>query len=268
MASSHYTRGHYLPPLTGVPAPFDAPALAVSDDTAGGAFTATLSGGVGGAANTLYRAQFTGRAGPIAWVEAGSRTGPGIITGVAPAGYYLWGVSSVVGDEQAFSDLYYANLTTGVDALYQRILDGTEAAINALATGLTAYQRKDESEKNVTYPCLMVTPWGEVETVGPGDRLADEVGYPVRVTLETRTLHAQDSQGQELGWRQQVTDGLGFQRLAGVPEVQTCLPEHRPVFEPGGADPVTGAPFTQANADRLSSGVVFRFVARVARRTA
>jgi hypothetical protein len=55
-----------------------------------------------------------------------------------------------------------------------------------------------------------------------GTNSTDDVGYPVYVGFLTRTLNQQETQPEELLWREQVSRALRYQRLPGVSEVMTC----------------------------------------------
>jgi hypothetical protein len=154
----------------------------------------------------------------------------------------------------------------GVSAttLYDRILEAVTAELLALGlAGLAGvYLHKFPNYATVDGPCLVVTYFGEVEEMMGGDRAADEVGFPVLVYLDSPTLGQDETRPQELLWRGAVSDALRNQRLAGVPEVTTCMVEPRAALEQG-AEMLTRAPQDVAN--RMRSGMVFRFVARVAR---
>jgi hypothetical protein len=154
-------------------------------------------------------------------------------------------------------------LTTGLGALHDRILEAVTAKIQSLAiVGLAGvYLHKFPSVAKSDGPGLVVTYFGEAEEMMGGDRAADEIGFPVLIYLDAPTLVEEETRPQELLWRGQVSEALG-QRLAGVPEVTTCVVEPRSVLEQG-SEMLTRNPQDVAN--RMRSGMLFRFVARAAR---
>jgi hypothetical protein len=238
--------------------------LTVTDLANGGGFLATVSGGNSGAANTLFSTRWSGTVGGSAWTVAGIRTGPGDIGGTLPVDYYWWYVLSVFGSATVVSNLVYQPLTDGAAALHDRILEAVTAKIQALAiVGLAGvYLHKFPSVAKSDGPGLVVTYFGEAEEMMGGDRAADEIGFPVLIYQDAPTLVEEETRPRELLWRAQVSEALNGQRLAGVPEVTTCIVEPRSVLEQG-SEMLTRNPQDVAN--RMRSGMLFRFVARAAR---
>jgi hypothetical protein len=235
--------------------------LEVADLGNGGGFLATITGGSPGQTNELFAGRWSGQLGPVAFARVGTRLGPGTVGGTLTVGYYFWFVQAT---GEMVSDLIYQTLTTGLGALHDQILQAVTTKLQSLAiAGLAGvYLHKFPSYATVDGPCLVVTYFGEVEEMMGGDRAADEVGFPVLVYLDSPTLAEEETRPQELLWRGAVSDALRNQRLADVPEVTTCVVEPRAALEQG-AEMLTRAPQDVAN--RMRSGMLFRFVARVAR---
>jgi hypothetical protein len=238
--------------------------LTVTDLANGGGFLATVSGCDSASVNTLYSTRWSGTVGGSAWTVAGVRTGPGDIGGALTVGYRWWYVRSVSGSSAAVSSLVYQPLTDGAAALHDRILEAVTAKIQSLAiVGLAGvYLHKFPSVAKSDGPGLVVTYFGEAEEMMGGDRAADEIGFPVLIYQDAPTLVEEETRPRELLWRAQVNEALNGQRLAGVPEVTTCIVEPRSVLEQG-SEMLTRNPQDVAN--RMRSGMLFRFVARVAR---
>jgi hypothetical protein len=149
--------------------------------------------------------------------------------------------------------------------LYDRILDAVTATLAALnLSGVTVARERMPDYRNENDGSLIVSYFAEHETVGDGDWAADEVGLPVLVQYFANTLTDQDAstQTRELSIRGSVFDALAYKRLAGVPEVQTIIPEPRPVAEP---DYPVSPTQPQAGTMRMRSGILFRVMARRAR---
>lgn len=113
--------------------PLTAPTLVVTDLETGGFVSATISGGDAGATNTLSYQPVTGELGGAAWVSAGSRTGPGLLTvDLGATGPFWFKVGSVLLTESVVSNLDYRLVTDGQAAVYDRILDAVQARIALL----------------------------------------------------------------------------------------------------------------------------------------
>jgi hypothetical protein len=140
------------------------------------------------------------------------------------------------------SNLVYEPITDGLDAVHQRILDAVQAKIELLALeteageALRVKQYKSEFLEALTFPCVVLTSQNLAETMPGGTNATDDVGYPVYVGFLTRTLNRQETQPEELLWRERVSRALRFQRLPGVPEVMTCQVEADVVFTAEGSE--------------------------------
>jgi DICT domain-containing protein len=148
--------------------------------------------------------------------------------------------------------------------LYDRILGAVVTTLTALAIPkVKVYRELYADYRNEQDGALVVSYFAEYETVGDGDWAADDIGLPVLVQYFAGTLMSKDTadQTRELTIRGQVYDALAHRRLAGVPEVQTVVPEPRPVAEPD--YPVS--PTQKSVTLRLRSGILFRVMARRAR---
>jgi hypothetical protein len=241
--------------------------LSVADAANGGAYTATIGNSTAGAENRLYAAKRRSSVGEEEWEQIGTRTGSGTIAGtVESTGWWDFYVRSFVSGGNNASDIATVAITDGeTQALYDRILEAVANKLRLLPalSGLAGvWLHKFPRAGLVTGPALVVTYYGEAETHDSGDRAADEIEYPVLIFLDSPTLVEQETQGRELRWREVVTNALRYQRLTSVPEVVTCNPDPRPAAEQG-AEQLNRGPADVAN--RLRSGIVFRFVARAAR---
>jgi hypothetical protein len=176
--------------------PLTAPSLTVADAQSGGAFTATLAGGDVSALNTLYRSQMTGNVGVMAQTSAGSRTGPGTITGTAAVGNYLWQVQSVLGGEAVFSLPYYQRISDSAASLHEQLQEDALARILSLAlpTIGTKVQRLKlpAVARNVNLPspaCILLTFDQEEDYRATGTNGHDDTALPLHVVMLTGDLN-------------------------------------------------------------------------------
>jgi hypothetical protein len=148
--------------------------------------------------------------------------------------------------------------------LYDRILDAVVARLVALnLAGIMAQVvRLKYADFSKGFPCVVCSYAAEYETMLNGGPRADEIGIPVLVQVLDTTLTDQNEpvQERELAWRGTILGAFAYQRLAGVPEVQTCLPDPRPIAEP--TDPqMSNQPRAGGVVQR--SAILLRFVSRV-----
>jgi hypothetical protein len=256
--------GHLLRGLGGGAPPST---LAVADNADGTGAVATISATGSGAAVTLYRAAAGGRPGPLIWTASGTRTGNGTIPAAVPVGPYWWYAVAVTGGGSAVSGLVYQPVTSGPPSpanLWDRIVDAAVVAIQGLALpGMAGVDklRNQTLPKLAGFPCIVASCFGEAEVMLGGDAVADEIGYPVLVTIVNNTMNDAWTEDEELAWRGAIRGRFAYRRLDGVPEVTTCTPEPLPAVAPPLATPDSRRP----GADRLDSKMVLRFVARVTR---
>jgi hypothetical protein len=262
--------------------------LTITDSGNGTGATATVAGATAGAAVTVYRAPVSGLLGGAAWVASGSRVGSGAVSVAAPAGYYWWYAAAVdsagglalesggrrliegggiAGAATAVSGPVYQPVTDGAVSpanLWGRIIEAVAAGIGGLALpGIAGvHKHRRPSETNIAgYPCVVVTVFGESEVMMGGDAVADEMGYPVLVSIMANTMNEAWSDEEELAWRSAIRGRFAYRRLAGVPEVETCTPEPLPAVAP----PAPQLANTRPGANRMDSNLVLRFVARIDR---
>jgi hypothetical protein len=121
--------------------------------------------------------------------------------------------------------------------LFDRILDAVVAAVRGLALdgiGANVFRQKVPDDLNAReVPLVLVGYLGEAEEYGGGDWRADVIGYPALVQAIDGTLREDDPQreAKELAWLGRIDDRLRYQRLDGVPEVTTCVPQPRAILE-------------------------------------
>jgi hypothetical protein len=243
MAMAHHVRQHHLIPLTGTPTPFAAPAVTVADQQSSGAFVATLDGGNPAAGNALYRAAFTGRTGPLTWVLSGTRTGPGEIAGVVPAGYYLWAVSSAIGDGQAWSTPVYSQVTDAAEPLHERILKAAVAVLQSVLGDYVPANNvkrikipEDQRVKEMPRPAALLITFGQQEDYPGGTNTSDDTVFPALFSYVTNGLWTNADDAGSLAVRQLVRRAFRSQRLPNVPEVMTCEIGNGPVLTLATAD--------------------------------
>ena len=247
--------------------PPTAPTLAVSDNADGTGGVATISGGDAGSTHTVQSQTVDGELGTATWTTRGSRAGNGTVN-VAPGnGYYWWRVVASNANGTSLSNLVYQPLTSGVQALYERILVAVQARIQTLSlTGIASgsillrkvpWDRDIGTAKTYAYPVVQVSPHGQ-ETMVPtaGTNQKDDVGYAVLVSMMDIDNQRQTYQReQRLRWREAIARTFRHARLPGISEVFDC------VVEP---NVVVHAP-NWLDQNLWTSFLVLRFVARESR---
>lgn len=160
------------------------------------------------------------------------------------------------------SSLVFAAVTDGLAAVQARVLDAVAARISLLDLpdiGSSVVQLRNTErlyDQVPSVPTVVVTCYLEAEQTYGGDLQADEIGYPVNVLIIAPTLRDQDDTDQrrkEFLWREEIEDAFLYQRLAGVPEIATCLPEPRAIAE---RNDDTGP------SELVRSSILLRFVGR------
>lgn len=246
----------------GTPPP--APTLSVSDNGDGTGGVATITGTDAGATVQVQYMPVTGNLTTGPWTTGGVRGGNGTISVALSPGFYFFQAVATENGSTVPSNVVYAQLTNGVLDLYERILAAALARIallNLPDIGANVFRLKDIVANQIDVPCVVLTYFTLIEQLMAGDWAADEVGYPILCGILTQTLSDQDpvAQAQELSWRGEIADRLRYQRLPGVPEVQTCMVEPMPVAEPN-----YRLSFASAidESMMMRSGQVLRFIAR------
>lgn len=236
--------------------------LAVSDNGDGTGGVATVSGSTGSELHTLYRSPWTGATGGYAWTASGTRTGNGTITlsspGTIPLGLYLW---QLVSATSGASGLVYRPLTAAAadtPEYYDSILTAVAATIRSLS--LTGVDDVNVIEQMVPsfwedvseFPTILVTPIDK-ETIPGVMNNTDDIGYPVLVAMVDKGNQdvTTATRLKRLKWRGRIMRAFRFQRLSGVPEVMTCIPEPGLVVAP--------EPWQK---NYWFSAIVFRFLTR------
>lgn len=213
--------------------------LAISDDAdgTGGVATITESGAV---TNSLYAQAVNGELGTSAWTLIDTRSGNGTIPIASPdptaIGFYWWKVES----SEGASNLVYQPITSGTEAVYERILDAVAARITLLgltdqtSRALGVYPRMLPDDDTVVFPCVMATLDGVSESDVSQVMSKDDLQYPVRVSIIDKNPSRDNSRREMyLRWREKIARSFrGGQRLPGVPEVMNSSVQYGQVFDP------------------------------------
>jgi hypothetical protein len=176
--------------------PLTAPAIGVTDSANGGGGVATLVGGDVTATNVVKVAQFAGTIGPLTWVTAGTRTGPGTVTFTLPAvGMYLFAVQSTLTTETVWSDPAYARISNSADSVHEQLQQAAEARINSLALPITGIKVKrlklPAGARSIDLPnpaCVLLTFDQEEEYRGVTNQ-HDDTALPLHVVVLTGDLN-------------------------------------------------------------------------------
>jgi hypothetical protein len=247
--------------------PPTAPTLAMSDNADGTGGAATISGGDAGSTHTVYSQTVDGELGTDSWTSRGSRAGNGTVN-VAPGnGYYWWKVVAGSSGGESVSNLVYQPMTSGTDAVYERILTGVLSRIQGLALDgvananivirKVAWDRDTGSGKAYAYPSIQLSP-GVRETINSlaGTNDKDDIGYPVLVSiLDLDNQNQTTNRARNLLWREKIVKAFRNQRLPGVTEVFNCVVEPNAVVHAE----------NWLNQNLWTSFVVLRFTSREAR---
>lgn len=220
-----------------------APTLAVADLANGTGALATISGGDSLAVNTIYAQPFSGELGAGVWSPIGSRVGDGNLTLSLAVGFWWVRCQAVTAGGAAESNLVYLRVTSGVEAVMERILLAVQARVRSLALDgvdlnsilvrKVAWDRDLGAGATFSWPTIQISPL-EQETMSPkaGTNLMDDVGYPVQVAM--LSLDQQDQaafRARYLKWREQIARAFRQQRLPGVPEVYSCAVEPNSIVD-------------------------------------
>jgi hypothetical protein len=200
--------------------PLTAPSLVVEDAASGGAFTATLAGGDPAATNTLYRSQMTGNVGVMAQTSAGSRTGPGTITGTAAVGFYVWQVQSVLGGETVFSAPYYQRVSSSADSLHEQLQQAVLAvqlslALPRIGANVRRMKLPDEARiANLSLPANLLMTFGEQEEFPEtGRNGSDYITFPIHFVFISGDLLTDETDAWVTLCRQLTRRAYRAQRL-------------------------------------------------------
>ncbi len=241
--------------------------LQVADGEDGTA-VATISGSDPATTNTLYKARWTGRAGfdhvwtygQLTWTAVNTRTGDGTIT-LAGEGYWLWNVVGTVAAAPAFASTYQPISDVNTLSLEERILLAVTTRIRSLAladipdNAIIDRWVARRTEGVDPLPCVAVAVWGAETFIG-GTNSQDDIGLAFAVALlDKKGGDDRANLTRDTKWREQVIRAFRFQRLAGIPEVMTCIPEPASIID---TTRFTGS-------DEICSLIVFRFRTRTSR---
>jgi hypothetical protein len=213
--------------------------LQITDAQDGTGGTATIAGSDVGTTNTLYRASFSGVAGPLTWAMVGSRTGDGTITIAQATGYYLWHLTGTVSAATAFAG-YFRPLTDLdeqseneqiLDAVVQKIRTLNLEDVDSASVDFKWMPRKVDSSVD-PLPQVQVIPING-ETF-PGTLTGrDDVGYPVMVVLiDSQDKDFKKNKRRNLMWRSLILKAFRFQHLTGPTEAYNCIPEQQTIIDP------------------------------------
>lgn len=210
--------------------PLTAPTLAVTDDADGGGYSASVAGGDASATNTLYAVRYTNLIDGFAWASAGSRVGPGAITGTmaAGAGYYFWHVQSVLSSESVLSGVVHQNLTDDDTALHEQVLEAVLSTVQLLELpGMAQVVRRkvnwaDLMLLQLEMPAVVVSSFEQTETPLGGTNAQNDRGLPVYVMFLTKDARENENEARWHLWRQMVWRAFHNCRLSGVADVMNC----------------------------------------------
>lgn len=143
--------------------------------------TATIAGS-SGAANTVYIRRAEDVWGSD-WRIGGNRVGDGPVTLTLPPG--VWWAYLLAGSAVTPPRLF--TVTDGRESVATRCREAVAArislldlpAIDPLPALAGIYSQLTPTFSNVTFPAILLTPYGAQEAKGPGTNSRDEVGYPV-----------------------------------------------------------------------------------------
>jgi len=208
-----------------------AVALTIFDAEDGTGGTATIAGSPAGSTNTLYRAPFSGDYGTLTWTQNDVPiVGDGTIAIVSPSptalGYYLWRLNSVAAGVLTQVEVFQ-KISRDLE-LPGKIYDAVELRVKAL--GLISNSSVvplllPRKVKGVDPdPCIQICPGG-TWTFPVVLCSKDDIVVPVLVAiLDTQSSNFIRNKDRNLGWRWDILSAFRYQRLAGVTEVNTCLP--------------------------------------------
>lgn len=166
-----------------------APTITVANNDDGTA-TVTISGGDAGSTNTVYIVAIDSNwTGALSWVSGGSRLGNGTVE-VTPAanGVWFFYVEADDGAGTAISNVYQSPVSSGVESVWNQILDAVQARVIAAGTGITSSRIRiltnldPEEVKEIVDSTggILIAPAGG-ETYREGDCDTDDLEYPVVV---------------------------------------------------------------------------------------
>ncbi len=214
--------------------------LTLTDNRDGSGAVATITGSVGGSANTVYTQQLAA----TSWTSSGSRTGDGTVALALPLGTYLAYVSNVSVGITTLSNVVYFNVTLQAQAVHWRCM----SAVNAKIAGLTMTGSPTSPNANMLQQLsinddLQINPmiWITCDEATqehdiPSQALtgADRIAFPVVVTLhDTRAAEDTSMDPTYLLWREQMIRALRNHRLDPtiIPELGMVWVQERMVVD-------------------------------------
>lgn len=244
------------------------PTLSISDNADGTGGVATISGGIGTFSNSVYFADgWNGEMKAYNWLLAGTISGNGTISLVSPApiplGYYQWLLitqDTSPGGLTYLGNLFYKNLSSGLQAVYYRILQAVKSRVGLLSLDgipLAKQQllwRPIQLDNINNPPVLLISPTGAEGTQDTWTN-TDVLTFPVLIVLvDALQGESAINLARDIKWRDQIARALKGQRLAGVPEVFECRHYPDAVALPEGW-----------SKNKLVSAMLFRFAVRQTR---
>lgn len=216
-----------------------AVAVTIADNADGTGGSAAITGSAAGAANTLFRAEFRGAVGPLAWAQAGTRTGDGAVAVGGPCrAYYLWYVRSVDGLTTSVSPVVCQPLT---DATYEAVRTRVVSAVAdrlkllglAQIPAANVLVRNSADDPAQCWPAAVVLRDATPDQYAGGTNVRDDLGYPVQVLLQDRSDVGTNAPAAKWDlWRETCERAFRNQRLTGVAEVYTCTIEPAVAVDP------------------------------------
>lgn len=203
-----------------------APTITVVNNDDGTA-TVTISGSTAGTTNTAWFAQIDGDFGSsLTWSNGGSRTSDGTIV-VTPGvnGVFWFYVHSTAGTDTEVSNPVYQAVSSGVESVWNQILDAIQARIRSMSLSGIASSRvrvltqMDPDEVRAIFDStggIIVAPAG-AETVREGDNQTDDLDYPVVCALVVAANRDADNRDLRETWmlhREKVRRSLLNQPLS------------------------------------------------------
>ncbi len=221
-------------------------------DNGDGTATATITGTLGTATNSIYAQPANGTIRTPAWVLQASRQGNGVVTFTITPGMYWCQLQStstkparaIIAPLVFFGvagNTYTSTHEQCVAAIRARIqgmtFAGTAASpagidpVNGILDGLVPIDQFQG------FPALMISVEGESESIQGGVNSADDFGFPVRIAIvdQMDMVTMRDGSARRpkyTKWREQLCRAFEKQRLGGVPNIFDSAVSPGPIVDP------------------------------------
>lgn len=226
-----------------------AAAFVITDNGDGTGATATVTGSGVGVSNVVTVFRATGQTGEMTGTPH-SRTGDGTIS--LPVELGQWFAYATSGGAAA-GVFYFAasDVTLAVATRVRRAIKNTLELLS-LPPAQRVYEQMYPDERNIAFPCALVTVEGLSETVAQSFSQRDDIEHPVKVEIADR--HGKNDHKMlptYERWREAFARCFVAQQLAGVPESVTCRVDFNIIIDPN-----------LPNYDHVVSGFIVRAVCR------